>query len=64
MKNLKEISQKTQAIDPKHPMPLYYSIKNKEVYTNPGAGRFFVTNLINPNQPEDIKEVVDRWLRM
>ena len=64
MKNLKTIAAKTQKITPRTPLPLYYSITKKEAYTNPGAGRFFVTNLINPNQPEDIKEVIDRWLMM
>ena len=64
MKNLKAISKKTQDINPLHPMPLYYSIRAKEVYTNPGSGRFLVTHLINPNSPEDIEEVVNRWLNM
>ena len=64
MKNLKAISMKTQVIDPLHPMPLYYSIRAKEVYTNPGEGRFLVTNLINPNSPEDIEKTVNRWLSM
>lgn len=64
MKNLKMISDRTQTITPQTPIPLYYSIEKKEAYTNPGSGRFHVTNLINPNSPEDIQEVIERWLRM
>lgn len=64
MKNIESIALQTQSIDPRHPLPLYYSISEHEAYTNPGPGRLHVTNLINPNDPEDISEVIDRWLRM
>ena len=64
MNNLKSIALQTQSIDPRHPLPLYYSFSEKEVYTNPGDGRFHVTNLINPNTPEDIEEVITRWKNM
>lgn len=64
MKNLKSIALQTQSIDPRHPLPLYYSFSENEVYTNPGEDRLLVTNLINPNDPEDIIEVVNRWKMM
>lgn len=64
MKNIKAVAAKTQTINPLHPIPLYYSIEKKTVYTTPGEGRSFVTNLINPNEPGDIEEIVNRWLRM
>lgn len=43
---------------------LYYSIREKAVYTEAGAGRHYVTTLIRKNSAEEIQEVVKRFLAM
>ena len=67
MKNVNNVVKKTQNIINKNRstwLPLYYSYKKDSVYTPPADGRFFVTTLINPNEADDIIEVVDRWKNM
>ena len=66
MKNIKAVVKKSQNIiqtDRSTWVRLYYSPTKDTVYTSEGEGRFHVTNLINPNTEEDIKEVVERWKR-
>lgn len=59
MKGLKKISDATQATREK--IELYYSFATDTVYSKSGAGRHFVTYLINPNSPQDIQKAVERW---
>ena len=61
MKNVERIADDSKMVCPIASLPLYYSIKEDAVFTEPGKDRFFVTHLINPNEPEDIIEVVERW---
>ena len=64
MRNIKKVADKSKVVCPNMILPLYYSIKNDAVYFQPGNDRFFVTNLINPNEPKDIIEAVERWKRL
>ena len=65
MKGLKEVALATRGtVQGMVEIPLYYSIREDKVYTSDGDGRYFVTNLINPNTEEDIKRAVRRWLSM
>lgn len=43
--------------------PLYYSIREQAVYTEPGEGRYYVTDLIRENTEQEIKQAVMRYLR-
>lgn len=67
MKNLKKVSKATQkatARDRWTWVPLYYSIKNDAVYTTEGDDRLKVTELINPNTEQEIRETVEAWKRL
>lgn len=65
MKGLKEVALATRGtVQGMIEIPLYYSIREDKVYTSDGDGRYYVTNLINPNTEEDIKRAVRRWLSM
>ena len=57
MKGLKRIAElsKIQIV------PLYYSFEKDTVYDKPGDGRFYVTDLIRDNEPQDIVDAVNRW---
>ena len=57
MKGLKRIADlsKTQRVS------LYYSFEKDTVYDKPGDGRYYVTDLINENAPDDIKDAVNRY---
>lgn len=61
MKGLKKAAQLSNS---RSSVELYYSIEKDTVYTERGANREFVTWLIRPNTPEEIKAAVERWLRM
>lgn len=64
MKNIKNVVKQSQKANPQHWIPLYYDFVTKGVYTTPGPERGLVTHLINPNNEEDILQVVDRWLHI
>ena len=67
MKNLKRISKASQSIttgDRATWISLYYSIADDAVYPCEGEGRYFVSNLINPNTEADIVEAVEAWKRL
>lgn len=66
MRNLNMTATKTQAIGKgnRKRMPLYYSIVDNAVYTTPAQGRYYVTDLLRPNTPEEIETAVNRWLAM
>ncbi len=66
MKGLTALANATQKIDCKDKstwIPLYYSIKEDKVYPFDGEGRWFVTNLINPQTEKDIENTVKWWER-
>ena len=67
MNNLESISNMSQsivAINKETWLPIYYSPSENEVYTEAGEGRYMITNLINPNTPDDIREAIDFWKKM
>ena len=64
MKGLKAISKLTEPRGCGQRTPLYFSIKEDKVYTEPGDDRFFITYLINPNTPKDIEETVKHILSL
>ena len=67
MEGLKAIARKTQNINFKDKstwIPLYYSITEKKAYTTEGQGRYFMTNLINPQTEKDIEETIVYCLNM
>ncbi len=67
MKGLNEISEATKQINQRDRttwLDLYYSIKDDTAYTTAGEGRFFITKLINYNQPQDIHYIIDKFLNM
>lgn len=43
---------------------LYYSFDTDTVYTKAGEERFYVTDLINPQDGNDVRKAVERWLAM
>ena len=59
MKNLNEI-----AAESRKGTQIYYSIREKAVYTKDGDGRYFVTELLRENTAEEIKRAINRWLAM
>lgn len=66
MKNLEKVAKASQKIrqeDTSTWLPIYYSFATKTVYTTEGEGRFFVTKLIRPNEPQEIEEAIERWRR-
>ena len=64
MRNLNAVATETREIRRGDRMSLYYSIANDAVYTTPAQGRYYVTDLLRPNTPEEIKTAVNRWLAM
>ena len=56
-------SQKITCKDRSTWIPIYYSIKEDQLFTADGPGRYFVCNLINPNTEKDIADAVDAWKR-
>ena len=64
MKNIEKVSEMSKNIvtrDRSTWLPLFYSFGENAVYTIPGNDRFHVTDLINPNTPEDIENAVERF---
>lgn len=60
MKNLSALSEMT-----KHGItPLYYSIKHDAVFPDPGDDRWYLTDLINYNSEEQIRQTVIRFMAM
>jgi hypothetical protein len=67
MKNINRIANKSKGIvqtDWSTYLPLYYSPTKNEVYTTEANDRFLLTYLIRPNTPEEIKEAVNKYMRM
>ncbi len=64
MKGLKKVSEATKGINYASRIGLYYSIEKDTVYTTSGEGRHHITYLIRENTPEDIKEAVERFMRL
>lgn len=64
MNNLKAVSKATKGISYSSRVPLYYSISDDAVYTTPGPGRIYVTDLIRENTELEIKATINRWLDM
>lgn len=62
MKNLREMSHKTECCPALGTVPLYYSIKEDAVYSEDGEGRFYLTDLIRHNEPEEIEQTVRKFL--
>lgn len=60
MRNLKRLSEKSKTGRVK----LFYSPKNKAVYDKPGNGRYFLTELIRENTPEEIEKTVKYFMAM
>lgn len=44
--------------------PLYYSPAENAVYTEPGAGRWYLTDLIRKNSPQEIEDTVRRFMAL
>lgn len=67
MKNVAELAKKTESIkckDMKTWIPLYYSIREDAVFSDPGEGRYKLCNLINQNTGQDIIETVNHLMNM
>lgn len=67
MKGLKKVAEKTKSIEYGNRatwVALYYSYKTDTVYTTDGEGRYHVCDLINENEPADVKAAVERWKRL
>lgn len=67
MKGLSDVAKRSAKIKQENTatwLPIYFSFKTNTVYTTEGEDRFFVTKLIRPNKPEEIKEAIERWKRM
>ena len=67
MKGLKKVgnaTKRTTSTNRASWVSLYYSISEDTVYTEAGNGRYFVTDLINPNTTNEIQEAVENWKRL
>ena len=67
MKGLKAVARATHNIVQKDKttwVQLYYSIKEDKVFTKPGEGRYYLTNLLNVNTEKDVEEAVHVCLNM
>ncbi len=67
MKGLKALARATQNINCKDKstwIPLYYSVVENKVYPFDGEGRYFLTNLINPQTEKDIENAVNYFMNM
>lgn len=60
MKNLETLAR----ISAHRVTPLYYSPAEDAVYTEPGAGRWYLTDLIRKNSPQEIENTVRRFMVM
>lgn len=58
MKNLKTLSEESK----KGTTPLYYSIRENAVYSDPGDGRYHLTDLIRHNTEKEIERTVKRFM--
>lgn len=65
MRNVKSVSKRTSGIGATvSSMPLYYSVRDDAVYTEPSRGRFFITDLIRPNSEREIINAVKYFLSL
>jgi hypothetical protein len=67
MKGLKTIARKSQNINQRDRstwIKLYYDFSTDTVSMKATKNNCMVTQLINPNTEEDIKEAVERWKRL
>lgn len=60
MKNVKQVSMRSKS----GITPLYYSIKEDAVYTEPGTDRWYLTDLIRYNTEEEVIETVRKYAWM
>lgn len=60
MKNLKKISE----ISKSKTVSVFYSPKEDAVYNKPGDGRFYITDLINENTPQQIETMVKFFMAL
>lgn len=60
MKNLETLAR----ISAHRVTPLYYSPAEDAVYTEPGSGRWYLTDLIRKNSPQEIENTVRRFMVM
>lgn len=58
MENLKKVAEAS-----KNGCKLYYSIRENAVFTTEGEGRYFLTELIRENTPEEIQKTVYKFMR-
>lgn len=58
MNNTKQVSEASA-----NGCKLYYSIREDAVYTQPGEGRWFLTELIRKNTEEEIVNTVRKFMR-
>ena len=67
MKGLKTIAKKSQSIqqtDRSNWIKIYYDFDTNTVSTRQTDNNCYVTQLINPNTEDDIKEAIERWKRL
>ena len=58
MKNIETVARQSE-----HGItPLYYSPAEDAVYTEPGAGRWYLTDLIRKNSPQEIENTVRHFM--
>lgn len=60
MKNVNKVVEQSK----RGHTPLYYSIREDAVYTEPGDGRYYLTDLIRENTAEEIKHTVMRFMSL
>ena len=60
MKNLKEAAERSK----KGRTPIYYSYKDQAIYFEKGPGKFYVTDLIRENTPEEIEHTIRWWMSL
>lgn len=60
MKNTEKLAEQSR----RRVTPLYYSAAEDAVYSEPGDRRWFLTELIRYNTPEEIERTVRRFMAM
>ncbi len=64
MKGLKAVSKKTKGINYSSRVALYYSPSKDAVSTTAGEDKYYLTDLIRENTPQEIEETVNRFKRL
>lgn len=60
MKNVKSVAKRSK----RGLTPLYYNVREDAVYTEPGDGRYYLTDLIRENTEKEIITTVIRMMSM